>query len=734
MTRFNCSGVTGVVSAGILAFFVANVAGAEDTPRVDFVKDVRPILQEHCVECHGPSQQMNGLRLDRRRDVIPNRVGANRAAVIAGNSSKSPVYLRVSAAGGRQMPPSGPLRPEQINLLKLWIDQGADWPDTPTSTESADPAVNLIATALRNGDTKGALRTLNRSPKVVNAKGVNGWTPLMYASLYADSATVRLLLEKGADVNAQNSDGGTALMYAIDDPEKVTALLDKKADPNIRSGEGATALLIAAGATGTYSTLKILLERGADPKVRLPDGRGVLQMAVPDGDLAVLKLLLERGAGTKTVGLGGRTIGRCAECFDLLLSSAPESNLSPALTGALLAGDLPLFQKLLDRGAKPAANILMPVALSPAVAPPETIHRLISLGADTKSKTSTGSSVLELAKLHGKTDLVSILESAGVRDEKAEGPKMQPLSATTARAAVEKSIPALQRTDVTFLQKAGCVSCHNNTLTAMTVAEARTRHIPVDNQVAKDQLRRIAAFLDENRERALEHFALPGAIDTVSYILLGMAYEGYPSDTNTDAWARYIRNRQAADGSWRCMTMRPPLESSDFAMTAASIKSLRAYAIKGRQADYSKAIARGTAWLEKAEPKANEDHAFRVLGLVWGNARRDAIQSAAEMLLKQQKPDGGWSQTAISATDAYATGQALFALQQSKTLAVSNPAFQRGIKFLLSSQLQDGSWYVRSRAVPFQPYFDSDFSHGSDQFISAAATNWASMALTAAVR
>ena len=64
-------------------------------------------------------------------------------------------------------------------------------------------------------------------------------------------------------------------------------------------------------------------------------------MAAPDGDLAVLKLLLQHGAGAKTLNLGGRTVGRCAECFDLLLSSAPDSNLSPALAGALMAGDLP---------------------------------------------------------------------------------------------------------------------------------------------------------------------------------------------------------------------------------------------------------------------------------------------------------------------------------------------------------------------------------------------------------
>jgi len=52
----------------------------------------------------------------------------------------------------------------------------------------------------------------------------------------------------------------------------------------------------------------------------------------------------------------------------------------------------------------------------------------------------------------------------------------------------------------------------------------------------------------------------------------------------------------------------------------------------------------------------------------------------------------------------------------------------------MDSQLADGSWYVASRAVPSQPYFDSNFPHGPDQFISAAATNWASMALLSSLR
>ena len=110
--------------------------------------------------------------------------------------------------------------------------------------------------------------------------------------------------------------------------------------------------------------MKLLLEHGADAKVRLPDGRGALRQAAGDGDLALLKLLLGHGADTKALYLGGRTMGRCSECFDLLVHSAPESNLGLAIQGALRAGDLPLLQKLLDRGAKPAEPAALPGALT----------------------------------------------------------------------------------------------------------------------------------------------------------------------------------------------------------------------------------------------------------------------------------------------------------------------------------------------------------------------------------
>jgi squalene cyclase len=232
----------------------------------------------------------------------------------------------------------------------------------------------------------------------------------------------------------------------------------------------------------------------------------------------------------------------------------------------------------------------------------------------------------------------------------------------------------------------------------------------------------------------LENEGIPGGIDTVSYILLGMAAENYPSDPITDVWARYVKNNQSPDGRWKCQTLRPPLESSDFEVTAASIRSVRTYGPKSQRPEYDKAVERAVHWLEKEQPGSTEDHAFKILGLIWGGGSQEAIRKTAQELSALQRSDGGWGQIPTLAPDAYATGQALVALRESRAVAVDSPAYQRGIQYLLNSQLEDGSWYVRTRAPSFQPYFDSDFPHGPDQFISAAASNWASMALAAAAR
>jgi len=175
---------------------------------------------------------------------MPNRVGANGARIVPGDSVRSPLYRRVSETrSGAQMPPSGPLSPEQISLIKAWIDQGADWPDALSGDGNGgttDPAIASVRDALRTGDRPAFQRILRDRPESINGTGPGGWSPLMYAALYGDADTVRLLLDKGALPNARNHQGGTALMYAVEDEGKTRLLLEHGADPNLRSGEGRT--------------------------------------------------------------------------------------------------------------------------------------------------------------------------------------------------------------------------------------------------------------------------------------------------------------------------------------------------------------------------------------------------------------------------------------------------------------------------------------------------------------
>jgi Prenyltransferase and squalene oxidase repeat len=301
------------------------------------------------------------------------------------------------------------------------------------------------------------------------------------------------------------------------------------------------------------------------------------------------------------------------------------------------------------------------------------------------------------------------------------------------QAAVKKSVALLQQSGPVFVKKGGCTSCHHQSLPAMAFSLARERGFLVDEQVARDQLEAVAAFLRPGQERMLQAIAIGGAADTVSYSLLGMAAWKYPPDSLTDALIHYLKTTQAADGHWRTTSHRPPMEYNEITTTALSLRALQLYSPEWQRAELQKRLERGAAWLLRSDPRATEERAFQLLGLSWTNAGAKAVQKVARELLATQRPDGGWSQLSTLESDAYATGQALVALHQGGGLPVADPAYARGVKFLLKTQLDDGSWHVRSRSLPFQPYFESGFPHGDDQWISAAATSWAAMALALTV-
>jgi ankyrin repeat protein len=752
-------GTTALLPAMVMIGLIAVSPGlrAQRPAKVDFGRDVQPIFKTYCIGCHGPTQQMNGFRLDRRRDAMR---GGTIAVVGPGNSAGSRLYQRlVGDQYGLRMPPTGPLSEDKISIIKAWIDQGANWPDElsgETPPPPADPGATALMNAMRRGDSAAFQKNLNDDPKAANRKGPGGSTPLMYAALYGDSDSLRRLLTAGADPNLKNDAGATALMWAAGDLEKTRLLVDHGADVNARSDNGRTPLMIVATRHGSTPILQLLLDHGANPSAQSPGLFGVmtaLSEAAYASDGTAMHTLIARGADVKGAGVNLLTYAlmvNCVSCVNLVIGSTSKPDLNLAmLFDTPPLGDTSLVKPLLDRGADlntkdPDGNTLLMMVCAADTAPLDLVKFLIDRGADVNARSPHGETALELAMRHGHTPVVDLLMRAGAKPSEgpaeasaeapADGVEIKTALAHTAREAVDRSLPLLQRSDVEFRQKSGCVSCHNNTLTATTVATARRRGIGVDEQIATQQLKATATYLEGWRDRALQGVGIPGDTDSMGAILLGMADANYPPDPATDAMALFLKDHQSPDGRWYSTAYRPPLESSDVQTTATTLHAVQVYAPQAQRADYDRAVQHAAAWLSRAQLRTTEDRAYQLLGLAWASTDRKIIKQAAAGLLAEQRPDGGWAQLPSLASDAFATGQALVALAQSGALAVADAAYQRGAQYLMGTQLADGSWYVKRRALPIQPYFESGFPHGRDQFISAAATNWATMALALATR
>jgi len=215
---------------------------------------------------------------------------------------------------------------------------------------------------------------------------------------------------------------------------------------------------------------------------------------------------------------------------------------------------------------------------------------------------------------------------------------------------------------------------------------------------------------------------------------MGMYAEGSKPDLNTDTAALYILQRQHKNGEWPAQhaDARPPICLDYIGQTARCMRALQLYTPRANAEEYRRSIRLAANWLANAHSYNNEDRSWRVAGLAWAGTNKAATQQAVKELLAAQHPDGGWSDLPTMQSTAYATGKSLVALHLAG-VSPSSPAYQRGIKLLLRTQQEDGSWYVQTRALGFQPWFDAGFPHAHNQWISAAGTNWAAMALAYAL-
>ncbi len=136
----------------LLALAVALVCSASGHGRaadkVDFAKQIQPILRQTCIKCHGPEKQKGKLRLDSKDGAMKG--GKDGVVIVAGDADKSELYRRITLPKGHDdiMPNEGdPLSKEQTDLVRAWINQGAEWPETAAATETgpSNPLAGLPA-------------------------------------------------------------------------------------------------------------------------------------------------------------------------------------------------------------------------------------------------------------------------------------------------------------------------------------------------------------------------------------------------------------------------------------------------------------------------------------------------------------------------------------------------------------------------------------------------------------
>jgi ankyrin repeat protein len=546
-------------------------------------------------------------------------------------------------------------------------------------------------------------------------------SPLTKAVWKQDLASVKQLLAEGEDPGKNESSARRRALGVEEAPpwlwairageDRATLLMLEK----LKTVERAEGLLLAAQRNDVKLAVA-LLERGMPVDARAVNRATPLMIAASSGYVEMIKLLVERGANASIADEHGDT----------------------ALMSAMRAGSLESVKLLLRAGAdvnhkdKAGRTALMWAAWSGRV---DVLNTLLAAGAEINATDNAGDTALTAAARRRQIAVVQLLQA---RDAQGD---MAPLSAPlrSPRAAVELSLPLIQRGAASWRERAGCGACHHAHMMLRTMAVSKRQGFSIDEE-------HVAAGTGPRQANEAENAPLAQDLKTeqgtlrrslgifgdrafaISSALSSQVEAGQMRNSNTEVQALFLARMQLDDGSWRYCPPRVPILSSKFTTTASAVRVLRHFG-PSDSAEIAERIQRGAAWLRTATPLTTDDKVFRLFGLYWTDSDNALIRKAKDLLIGEQNADGGWAQLRGLNSDAYATGQVLVALHEAGGLSTADPVYQRGVEYLLKGQEPDGSWLVHTRAAPRNEYFESGSPHGKFQEISYAGTCWAAMAL-----
>jgi ankyrin repeat protein len=392
---------------------------------------------------------------------------------------------------------------------------------------------------IRNDDltTLGQL-VRNPGPKARDARGNS---PLMYAAALGSLESMRVLLDAGADPNLGNNFAATPLMWCAGDAAKVRLLLAKGAKVDARSKLGRTPLLIAAAYDGATEAARLLIEKGADVKARDGGGTSVLEQAAGSNHIGLVRLLLAKGAAVNTADDGG---------FTPLMSAAGNGDRNAAPVKPLIEHGATVN----DRSGDTAAGVKNgPIALGHLTALQmaagqgnyEAVEALVKTGANVNALDvrKANSLVFAVATDHANPRIVELLLAKGAARETAldwvrryQDPAILPLFGLpltkpasgepaapprrSVREAISKSLATTQGPATKFLATGGCLSCHAQHLNGLAVAAVKPLSIPADYELEAREAR-TTAILRGSIEQQLFQVQDPSAgVDSQQFSLM----------------------------------------------------------------------------------------------------------------------------------------------------------------------------------------------------------------------
>jgi N-acyl-D-amino-acid deacylase len=308
----------------------------------------------------------------------------------------------------------------------------------------------------------------------------------------------------------------------------------------------------------------------------------------------------------------------------------------------------------------------------------------------------------------------------------------EPVQRQKIAAAVERGVSLVEKSARSYPTHRKCFACHHQTLPLLALGEARLAQVKTDEKLPGEIIEFTAAAFRGKIDDLKAGDNIGGKGLTVGYGLWTLRLAEKQPDDLASAMVTFLIKTQAEDGHWDLHSIRPPAEESLVMCTVLAAYGLKSGADESQREAAKAAVDKSRKWLASAKLESQEDMVARLWGCRLLETGDDELAAARKGILGMQRADGGWGQTADRESDAYATGTALFVLLDTG-LTASDPKLQRGVEFLLKTQIQDGSWLVKTRAKPVQVYFDNGDPHGTSQFISTSATCWSVAALARAI-